>query len=59
MAEGMFFTWDDLVKHNAKIRADAWDEGFAATTDAAPEDVWFASWNALNNPYRPTHEKEN
>lgn len=39
---------DDL----RKARAEAWDEGHDAATDAAPEDVWFGAWSFTTNPYR-------
>lgn len=36
----------------AKVKAEAWDEGHDAATDAAPDGVWPDAWIGAHNPYR-------
>ena len=34
-----------------EVKARVWREAFAAAVSAVPGDVWFDSWDDLNNPY--------
>ena len=36
----------------ARIKAEAWDEGWCTAAEAAPGDVWFPAWDHQANPYR-------
>ena len=36
----------------ARIKAEAWDEGWCTAAEAAPGDVWFPAWDHQTNPYR-------
>ena len=36
----------------ARIKAEAWDEGWFTAADEARGDVWFPAWGRQTNPYR-------
>ena len=36
----------------ARIKAEAWDEGWFTAADEARGDVWFPAWGRQANPYR-------
>ena len=36
----------------ARIKADAWDEGWFTAAAEARGDVWFPAWGRQANPYR-------
>lgn len=52
LIEGSTVSEDERRRAIARIKAEAWDEGWFTAADEARGDVWFPAWGRQTNPYR-------